>query len=121
MFFNVLVLSVSRCAMYTSSEALGCECLPQSRMERSVVLKKWMLDYVDSEVKTEFLAIINWDNFGFGLCLMDAMFVMKCELGGLWKKGEMSPLGNLELSLTIAFFNYGQVRFCSMFRVNEST
>lgn len=27
---------------------------------------------------------IDWDNFGFGLCLIDFMFVMKGDLEGNW-------------------------------------
>lgn len=108
------VSSVSRCHTYLSAEALGCceSVARRSRLKRrDVILKKWMLDCADSEVESEHLAGIDWDNFGFGLRPTDAMFVMKCDRAGQWEKGELRPFGNLELSPAAAVLNYGQVSY----------
>ncbi|KAL3676462.1 hypothetical protein R1sor_026410 [Riccia sorocarpa] len=54
---------------------------------------------------------VDWDNFGFGLRPTDAMYVMKCQRGEEWEKGELKPFGNLELSPSAAVLNYGQALF----------
>lgn len=51
---------------------------------------------------------IDWDNLGFGFHETDYMFLSKCGLDGNWNKGEIQPLGHLELSPSAGVLNYGQ-------------
>jgi hypothetical protein len=111
------ISSVSRWRQYLSVQGLGSECVFGSRQKRSSILKKWMLDCADSEAESETLDGVDWDNFGFGLRPTDAMFVMKCERGEEWQKGELRPYGNLELSPSAAVLNYGQVRLQSLIMI----
>lgn len=59
-------------------------------------------------------AAVEWDDIGFGLRATDFMYVMKCEQGKDWQKGELLPYGNLEISPSAAVLNYGQGCFEGM-------
>ncbi|MED6152176.1 Branched-chain-amino-acid aminotransferase, mitochondrial [Stylosanthes scabra] len=57
------------------------------------------------------LADIEWDNLGFGLQPTDYMYIMKCQQGGTFSKGELKRFGNIELNPSAGVLNYGQGLF----------
>ncbi|CAL0314364.1 unnamed protein product [Lupinus luteus] len=61
--------------------------------------------------ETTELVDIDWDNLGFGLQNTDYMYMMKCEKGGAFSKGELKPFGNIELNPAAGVLNYGQGLF----------
>ncbi|OIW10895.1 hypothetical protein TanjilG_27841 [Lupinus angustifolius] len=58
--------------------------------------------------ETTELADIDWDNFGFNIQPTDYMYIMKCQQGGTFSKGEIKRYGNIEFSPSAGVLSYGQ-------------
>ncbi|KAI9199922.1 hypothetical protein LWI28_000371 [Acer negundo] len=53
-------------------------------------------------------AAMDWDNLGFGLKPTDYMYSMKCYDDQIFKQGQLSRYGKIELSPSAGVLNYGQ-------------
>ncbi|KAL9666421.1 hypothetical protein QQ045_000752 [Rhodiola kirilowii] len=61
-----------------------------------------------SDVNEAEYADMDWDNLRFSLKPADYMYSMKCAKDGEFKKGEICPYGNIEISPAAGVLNYGQ-------------